>query len=99
MSTDQSPLKYKRVLLKLSGEALMGNQGFGIDPEMINNIAKEIKSVIDLGVELAIVVGGGNIFRAYKTAQNSEWIKLQGIMSNACHSDECVCLARRFEKK
>lgn len=68
MSTDQSPLKYKRVLLKLSGEALMGNQGFGIDPEMINNIAKEIKSVTDLGVELAIVVGGGNIFRG---VQNS----------------------------
>ena len=68
MSDKESGLKYKRVLLKLSGEALMGNQGFGIDPEMINNIAKEIKNVVNLGVELAIVVGGGNIFRG---VQNS----------------------------
>ena len=68
MSDKERGLKYKRVLLKLSGEALMGNQGFGIDPEMINNIAKEIKNVVSLGVELAIVVGGGNIFRG---VQNS----------------------------
>jgi uridylate kinase len=50
-------------LLKLSGEALMGNQGFGIDPEMIRYVAEEIRSVVDLGVQIAIVVGGGNIFR------------------------------------
>lgn len=68
MSEKESALKYQRVLLKLSGEALMGNQGFGIDPEMINTIAKEIKNVTSLGVELAIVVGGGNIFRG---VQNS----------------------------
>ena len=68
MSDKERGLKYKRVLLKLSGEALMGNQGFGIDPEMINNIANEIKHVVSLGVELAIVVGGGNIFRG---VQNS----------------------------
>src|SRR5437868_4081832 len=54
---------YKRILLKLSGEALMGNQGYGIDPTTITRIAKEIKDVRDLGVEIAIVVGGGNIFR------------------------------------
>ncbi|MEW6260198.1 MAG: UMP kinase [Thermodesulfobacteriota bacterium] len=54
---------YHRVLLKLSGEALMGNQGFGIDPEMIRYVAEEIRSVVDLGVQVAIVVGGGNIFR------------------------------------
>jgi uridylate kinase len=54
---------YKRILLKLSGEALMGDQGFGIDPTTITRIAKEIKGVHDLGVEIAIVVGGGNIFR------------------------------------
>jgi len=54
---------YHRVLLKLSGEALMGNQGFGIDPEMIRYVAEEIRSVVDLGVQIAIVVGGGNIFR------------------------------------
>ncbi len=54
---------YKRVLLKLSGEALMGDQGFGISPEVIQYVAEEIRSVVALGVELAIVVGGGNIFR------------------------------------
>jgi uridylate kinase len=54
---------YKRILLKLSGEALMGDQGYGIDPETITRFAAEIKNVHDLGVEVAIVVGGGNIFR------------------------------------
>jgi uridylate kinase len=55
--------RFKRILLKLSGEALMGDQGFGISPDMIRYVADEIKSVYDLGVQMAIVVGGGNIFR------------------------------------
>lgn len=55
--------RYKRILLKLSGEALMGDQGFGISPEVIKYVAEEIRSIFDLGVEIAIVVGGGNIFR------------------------------------
>jgi uridylate kinase len=55
--------KFKRVLLKLSGEALAGDKSFGIDTEIIQRIAQEIKSVHDLGVEVAIVIGGGNIFR------------------------------------
>ncbi len=55
--------QYKRILLKLSGEALMGEQEFGIDPLMIKYVAGEIQSVFDLGVQIAIVVGGGNIFR------------------------------------
>jgi uridylate kinase len=54
---------YKRILLKLSGEALMGDQGFGISPSMIRYVADEVRSVFDLGVQVAIVVGGGNIFR------------------------------------
>ncbi len=54
---------YKRVLLKLSGEALMGEQGLGIDPQIVERLAEEIKSVIQLGVQLGIVIGGGNIFR------------------------------------
>ena len=57
---------YKRVLLKLSGEALMGDQSFGISPEMLKYVADEVRSVVDLGVEIAIVVGGGNIFRGVK---------------------------------
>jgi uridylate kinase len=56
-------LKFNRVLLKLSGEALMGNQGFGIDADVVARIALEIKDVHDLGAEIAIVIGGGNIFR------------------------------------
>jgi len=56
-------LLYKRVLLKLSGEALAGEQGYGIDPLTITNIANEIKEVVACGVELALVIGGGNIFR------------------------------------
>lgn len=54
---------YKRIILKLSGEALAGQQGFGIDSEMITSIAKQVKEVVDLQVEVAIVVGGGNIWR------------------------------------
>lgn len=55
--------QYKRVLLKLSGEALMGEQGFGISSQVIKYVAEEIRSIFDLGVQIAIVVGGGNIFR------------------------------------
>ncbi len=54
---------FKRILIKLSGEALMGNQGFGISPEMIQYVAEEIAKVYRLGIEVAVVVGGGNIFR------------------------------------
>lgn len=58
-----SDYKYKRVLLKLSGEALQGEQGYGIDPKVITEIAGQIKEIVDSGIELAITVGGGNIFR------------------------------------
>lgn len=56
-------MKYKRILLKLSGEALMGDNQYGIDPNRLAEYAQEIKKVLDLGVEVAIVIGGGNIFR------------------------------------
>jgi uridylate kinase len=62
MQTAGSP-RYRRVLLKLSGEALMGQQSFGIDPAVINRLGDDIQSLHDLGVEVAVVVGGGNIFR------------------------------------
>lgn len=54
---------YKRVLLKLSGEALIGEQGLGIDPKVVNRIAEEIKTIVKLGVQVGVVIGGGNIFR------------------------------------
>ncbi len=63
-------MKYKRILLKLSGEALMGNRQYGIDPDRLKEYAEEIKSVVDLGVEVAIVIGGGNIFRGVAGAAN-----------------------------
>ena len=61
--------KYQRVVLKLSGEALAGDEGFGIKPPTIQEIVKEIKEVHELGVEMAIVVGGGNIWRGQIGAQ------------------------------
>jgi uridylate kinase len=61
--------KYKRILLKLSGESLMGDNSFGIDPNMISRYAKEIKSIVDLGVEVAIVIGGGNIYRGMNESE------------------------------
>lgn len=61
-------MTYHRVLLKLSGEALMGNLGYGIDPKVVTDIAQEVADVITNGIQLAIVVGGGNIFRGVKAA-------------------------------
>ena len=55
--------KYKRIVLKLSGEALAGEQGFGLSPDIIKSVAEQVKEVVDLGVEVAVVVGGGNIWR------------------------------------
>ena len=63
-------MQYKRVLLKLSGEALMGDRHYGIDPNRLKEYAKEIKEVTEKGIELAIVIGGGNIFRGVSGASN-----------------------------
>lgn len=63
-------MKYKRILLKLSGEALMGNRQYGIDPDRLAEYAQDIKQIIDLGVQVAIVIGGGNIFRGVAGAVN-----------------------------
>eukprot|EP01035_Chromulina_nebulosa_P048499 gene48499-65805_t len=64
-----SELKYKRILLKLSGESLMGNQSYGIDPKILEQYADEILNIVNLGVEVAIVIGGGNIFRGVQGVQ------------------------------
>lgn len=60
--------KYKRVMLKISGEALLGEGEFGLDPDTVTRVAGEIKSVFDLGIEVAVVLGGGNIFRGVSGA-------------------------------
>ena len=68
-----SVIKYDRVMLKISGEALMGDQGFGLHPPTVQRIAQEVKSVHDLGVEICMVIGGGNIFRGLSgSAQGME---------------------------
>ena len=69
----ESEIKYNRVLLKISGEALMGDQGYGLHPPTVARVASEIKSVHDLGVEICMVIGGGNIFRGLQgSAQGME---------------------------
>ena len=63
-------MQYKRILLKLSGEALMGERNYGIDPKRLSEYAEEIKEVVKRGIEVAIVIGGGNIFRGIAGASN-----------------------------
>ncbi len=60
--------KFKRILLKLSGESLQGEQGYGIDVNRLNDYARQIKEVVDMGVQVGIVIGGGNIFRGLSGA-------------------------------
>lgn len=69
MNTEKLNTMYKRILLKLSGESLMGQQGHGIDPQRLSAYAKQIKEIADLGVQIGIVIGGGNIFRGLSGAQ------------------------------
>ena len=72
--------RFKRILLKLSGESLMGKQGYGIDPERLSDYAQQIKEVSEMGVQIGIVIGGGNIFRGlsgsqkgFMTCSREEW--------------------------
>ena len=71
-------MKYKRILLKLSGEALMGTKNFGIDSEILQIYAHDIKQIVDLGVQVAIVIGGGNIFRGFDGANEHKIDRVQG---------------------
>lgn len=70
-------LKYKRILLKLSGESLLGSKEFGIDPNMLVHYANEIKTIVEMGAEVAVVIGGGNIFRGIQ-AESAGIEKVQG---------------------
>ena len=71
-------MKYKRILLKLSGEALMGKKNFGIDSERLHDYAKDIKQITDLGVQVAVVIGGGNIFRGFDSNNEYKIDRVQG---------------------
>jgi len=62
--------RYKRILLKLSGESLMGDKSFGLDSDVIARYAQDVKSVTDLGFQVAIVIGGGNLYRGKKKTEN-----------------------------
>jgi uridylate kinase len=66
--SDTNNSRFKRVLIKISGEALMGDAGYGIDPTVVTRVAEEVKAVHELGIEVALVVGGGNIFRGLKAS-------------------------------
>ena len=82
-------LSYKRIMLKMSGEVLMGDQGFGIDPDTVKRVAQDIKDVVDLGVEVCVVVGAGNIFRGVSGAAQgmdrttADYMGMLGIVINA----------------
>ena len=62
-------MKYKRILLKLSGESLMGDKAYGIDSKVLSAYANEIQAIVEQGIELAIVIGGGNIFRGVQAEE------------------------------
>src|SRR4249920_3456164 len=89
---------FKRILLKLSGEALMGGQGYGVDPLMASKVAEEVKEVHESGVEVAIVIGGGNIFRGLSAAaQGMERVSgdLMGMLATVINA---IALQDALEK-
>lgn len=95
-----SQTKYKRVLLKLSGEALLGNKEYGIDPKILDQYAEEIKSVIAEGVEVAIVIGGGNIFRGVQGVAGGIVDRAQGdYMGMLATVINAMALQGALEKK
>src|SRR5574344_1768453 len=75
--------RFKRILLKLSGESLMGNQGFGIDPDRLADYAKQIKEVNEMGLQIGIVIGGGNIFRGLSGSQKG-FDRVKGDQMGMC---------------
>ncbi len=92
-------MKYKRVLLKLSGEALMGDQQYGIDPKILEQYAREVKQVADMGVEIAVVIGGGNIFRGVQGVAGGIVDRAQGdYMGMLATVINAMALQGAFEK-
>ena len=93
-------MKYKRILLKLSGESLQGDQQYGIDPKMLEQYAEEVKAAAALGSEIAIVIGGGNIFRGLKGAQGGVVDRATGdYMGMLATMINAMALQGAFEKK
>jgi len=93
------PMKYKRILLKLSGESLMGKQAYGIDADMLAQYAEEVKTVVEAGVEVAIVIGGGNIYRGVQGAQGGVVDRATGdYMGMLATMINAMALQGAFEK-
>ena len=94
--TSGSQVQFKRVLLKISGEALMGDQGYGLHPPTVERIAAEVKTVHDLGAEICMVIGGGNIFRGLQgSAQGMErttadYMGMLATVMNALAMQSCL---------
>jgi len=92
-------LRYKRLLLKLSGEALLGEKEFGIDPSVLSYIAEEIEDAINLGVEIAVVVGGGNFFRGINSSEigiDRIWGDYMGMLATLING---IALQNYLEKR
>ena len=92
-SSEKTIPKYKRVLLKLSGEALQGPGQFGISSDVIEYVSEEIKSVYSLGVETAIVIGGGNIFRGVSSSSKGMDRSTADYMGMLANRDKRACPA------
>ena len=85
--------RFNRILLKLSGESLMGKQGYGIDPERLSDYAKQIKEISEMGVQIGIVIGGGNIFRGLSGSQKG-FDRVKGDQMGMC----ATVLSRRWRQ-
>ena len=89
MTDESAPLRYKRVLLKLSGEALAGDRGFGIEPAVVDQLTDEIRTIVEMGVSLGIVIGGGNIVRGAMASKEgmdrvqADYMGMLGTIINA----------------
>jgi uridylate kinase len=91
--------KFKRVLLKISGEALQGNSGIGMDFEVMDRIALEIKDLVAMGIEIAIVIGGGNFLEGSSCKRKRNGQGYCRLYRHACNGHECIGYAECFEQK
>ena len=97
--------KYKRILLKLSGEALLGEQAYGVDPNVIEAVALEVKEVSALGVEVALVIGGGNIFRGVAASAKgmerttADYVGMLATVMNSLALQDALREERRYDPR
>jgi uridylate kinase len=91
-------MAYKRILLKLSGESLMGKEGYGIDPDIMKAIAEQVKSVKELGVDVAVVIGAGNIFRGIRASKQGIDRATGDYMGMIATVMNCLALQDTLEK-